>query len=124
MSETLRIDKWLWAARFFKTRTLAAGAVSNGKVRSNGERVKVAHGVRIGDILDINNGATIWQVCVRGLSESRGAAPVAQTLYEETAQSVAKRQSLLEQNKHYREPGSTIKGRPTKKDRREIDNLN
>ncbi|HEY8101452.1 MAG TPA: RNA-binding S4 domain-containing protein [Burkholderiaceae bacterium] len=121
MSDGVRIDKWLWAARFFKTRTLAADAVDTGKVRLNGDRVKPARSVKVGDTLDIDNGATEWEVVVRDLSEVRGSAPVAQALYEETHASIAKRQNVAEQRKFFREPATTIKGRPTKRDRRLID---
>ena len=79
----LRIDKWLWAARFFKTRTLASDAVDTGKVKVDGERVKPARGLRIGDELAIDNGSDTWEVEVLGLSDKRGAAPVARLLYAE-----------------------------------------
>ena len=121
MTESVRIDKRLWAARFFKTRTLASHAVEGGKVRANGERVKPARSVKIDDVIDIDNGATIWQVRVRGLAELRGSAAVAQALYEETEQGQAKRQLVADQNRFFREPGTTLKGRPTKRDRRQID---
>jgi ribosome-associated heat shock protein Hsp15 len=120
-SETTRIDKWLWAARFFKTRTLATTAVDNGKVRVNGERTKPARNVRLGDTLDIDNGSTQWQVIVAGLSEVRSAASIAQTLYFETEASIANRQKEAERRKYFREPGAGIKGRPTKRDRRDLD---
>lgn len=121
MPDTVRIDKWLWAARFFKTRTLAGNAVESGKVRANGERVKPARSVKIGDLLDIDNGATTWQIHVSGLSETRGSATAAQTLYAETEQSITKRQLVAEQNRLFREPGAALKGRPTKRDRRRMD---
>jgi ribosome-associated heat shock protein Hsp15 len=117
----VRIDKWLWAARFFKTRTIATHAVEGGKVRVNGEHVKPARTVKVGDLLDIDNGATVWQVKVTALAEVRGSAAIAQTLYAETEQSTAKRQLVAEQNRYFREPGAAIKGRPTKRDRRLID---
>lgn len=119
-SETIRIDKWLWAARFFKTRTLATGAVDAGKVRLNGERVKPSRSVRLGDTLDIDNGATEWEVVVAGLSETRSAASIAQTLYSETEASISRRHKEAEQRKYFREPGADIKGRPTKRDRRQL----
>jgi ribosome-associated heat shock protein Hsp15 len=121
MSDGVRIDKWLWAARFFKTRTLATDAVDAGKVRLNDERVKPARSVKIGDTLDIDNGATEWEVIVRDLSEVRGSAPVAQKLYEEIPASIVKRLNDAEQRKFFREPSTTIKGRPTKRDRRQLD---
>lgn len=119
--DTVRIDKWLWAARFFKTRTLAANAVEAGKVRANGERIKPARSVKPGDVLDIDNGATVWQVQVQGLAEKRGSATMAQALYVETEQGHAKRLLVAEQNRFFREPGAALKGRPTKRDRRQID---
>lgn len=122
MSEmsNLRIDKWLWAARFFKTRTLASEAVDTGKVKLGGERVKPARGLRIGDELAIDNGSDTWEVAVLGLSDKRGAAPVARLLYAETPASIARREQAQEERKLFREPGSTIKGRPTKRDRRQL----
>jgi ribosome-associated heat shock protein Hsp15 len=117
----VRIDKWLWAARFFKTRSLASAAVEAGKVRQNEARIKPAHGVKVGDLLEIDNGSTRWQVQVLKLSESRGAAALAQTLYAETEASIARRAAEAEQRKYFREPGSSIKGRPTKRDRRLLD---
>lgn len=119
--EAVRIDKWLWAARFFKTRTLASDAVDNGKVKLNDARTKPAHNLKIGDILAIDNGASMWQVTVLLLSDTRSAAAIAQTLYRETEQSVAKRATLTEDRKFFREPAMQIKGRPTKRDRRLLD---
>jgi ribosome-associated heat shock protein Hsp15 len=116
----IRIDKWLWAARFFKTRTLATSAVDGGKVRLNGERVKPSRTVRLGDTLDIDNGATEWQVVVAGLSDVRSAASIAQGLYTETETSLGKRQEEAEKRRYFREPGADTKGRPTKRDRRQL----
>jgi ribosome-associated heat shock protein Hsp15 len=121
---TVRIDKWLWAARFFKTRSLASAAVENGKVRLNGERVKPAHSVKPGDTLQVDNGATEWELTVQGLSDKRGPAPVAQALYAETEAGLAKRLLQAEQNRYFREPGTTLKGRPTKRNRRLLDRSN
>ena len=118
--ESVRIDKWLWAARFFKTRSLATDAVDNGKVRVKGERVKPARPLHVGDALLIDNGADSWEVDVLGLSDQRGAAPVARLLYAETAASAARRANETEQRKLFREPGLGIKGRPTKRDRRQL----
>ena len=120
MMENVRIDKWLWAARFFKTRSLATDAVDTGKVKLEGERIKPARTVKIDDKLSIDNGAETWEVLVLGISDVRGPAPVARTLYEETEESVNRRDSEHEARKLYREPGTTIKGRPTKRDRRAI----
>jgi len=117
----VRLDKWLWAARFFKTRSLAADAVEGGKVELNGERVKRAKNVQLGDEVSVRLGPYEHVVLVRGLSERRGPASVAQTLYEETADSVAARERLAAQLKMA--PAAFVyeeRGRPTKKDRREL----
>jgi ribosome-associated heat shock protein Hsp15 len=124
MTDSTRIDKWLWAARFFKTRSLATDAVDGGKVRVNGERIKPARNVKIGDTVDIDNGATEWEVVVQAISDKRGSASVAQTLYMETETSIAERVKKTEQRKFFREPGEAIKGRPTKRDRRQLDKSN
>ncbi len=118
--ENIRIDKWLWAARFFKTRSLATEAVDNGRVRLDGERIKPARAVKLNDKLLIDNGADVWEVLVLGISDKRGSAPIARQLYEETSASVSKRQNEQEARKLYREPAMAIKGRPTKRDRRAI----
>ncbi len=120
MNDNVRIDKWLWAARFFKTRSLATDAVDSGKVKLKGEKVKPARALRVGEQLHIDNGSDTWEVEVLGLSDVRSAAPIARTLYAETSDSVARRENDAEQRKLYREPGSTIKGRPTKRDRRQL----
>jgi len=116
----LRLDKWLWAARFFKTRTLAAAAITGGKVHRQGQRAKPAREVRIGDELDIDVGELRWTLIVRGLSPQRRPAPEAQLLYEETAASRARRAAVLEQRKLAPTPGADRKGRPTKRDARHI----
>ena len=121
-SARVRIDKWLWAARFFKTRSLAADAVGAGKVEVNDERVKPAKLIQLGDTITVRLGPYLHVVRVRGLSERRSPASVAATLYEETAESVAARAKLTEQLRMA--PAAfvyTDKGRPTKRDRREID---
>jgi ribosome-associated heat shock protein Hsp15 len=119
-SENVRIDKWLWAARFFKTRTLAADAVERGRVKIGGDNVKAARAVKVNDKIFVDNGSNRWEVVVLGLSDKRGPAPVAQALYRETADSIAKRANDQEARRLFPEPGSTIKGRPTKRDRRAI----
>jgi len=125
----LRIDKWLWAARFFKTRGLAQEAVEGGRVRfiiadAVGDRIKSSREVRLGDMLHIQIGDLFWKVTVLGLSDKRGPAPVARQLYAESPESMAARVAQIE-NKHANaEPGSSIKGRPTKKDRRQIHRFN
>ena len=120
MAEGTRIDKWLWAARFFKTRSLATDAVDTGKVKLDGDRIKPARPVKIDDKLFIDNGHETWEVVVLAISDVRGPAPVARTLYEETQDSVSRRENDQEARKLYREPGTTIKGRPTKRDRRAL----
>lgn len=119
--DNVRIDKWLWAARFFKTRSLAADAVDRGRVRIGGEPVKPARAVKVNDRIAIDNGADRWEVVVLALSDVRGPAPVARTLYSETEDSVTRRERDQEARRLFPEPGSSIKGRPTKRDRRAID---
>nr|WP_315397857.1 S4 domain-containing protein [uncultured Duganella sp.] len=120
MSESVRLDKWLWAARFFKTRSLATDAVDAGKVKVNGDKVKPARTVRIGDKLDIDNGSDRWEIDVMNLSDVRQAAPIARNLYEETDESVERRANVAENRKMFREPSADFKGRPTKRDRRQM----
>lgn len=116
----LRLDKWLWAARFFKTRTLATEAVSGGKVHVNGARVKPAHELRIGDQLSITRGPDRYEVSVLGLSDHRGPASVAQALYEETAASREARSHEAEMRKAAALATPMTRGRPDKKTRRLI----
>ena len=116
----VRIDKWLWAARFFKTRSLAAEAVDRGRVRIGGEPVKPARNVKLNDKIFIDNGSDRWEVVVLGVSDKRGPAPVARELYRETEESIVRRENDSEARRLFPEPGSTIKGRPTKRDRRAI----
>ena len=111
--ETVRIDKWLWDARFFKTRSLATAAVDAGKVKVGGERIKPSRGLRVGEVVDVDNGATEWQVVVAGLSDVRRGAPEAQALYRETEASIGRREQDAERRKYFREPSAGIKGRPT-----------
>lgn len=118
--ERMRLDKWLWAARFFKTRSLATQAIENGRVKLNGERVKPARDVRPGDRLEIRVGEFDWRLAVRALSPQRGPAPVAQALYEEDPESHARRQQQVRERKLAASPAAAIKGRPTKRDRRQI----
>ena len=119
--EEIRIDKWLWAARFFKTRSLAAEAVSGGKVDINGERPKPSRVVRLGDRLNIRRGLYEWTIIVKDVSRLRGPAPQAQLLYEETQESVSKRAAVAAQMKFEGPPDFDSPGRPSKKDRRAID---
>ncbi|USX21472.1 RNA-binding S4 domain-containing protein [Oxalobacteraceae bacterium OTU3REALA1] len=123
MSDSVRLDKWLWAARFFKTRSLATDAVDAGKVKVNGDKVKPARTVRIGDKLDIDNGSDRWEIDVMNLSDVRQAAPIARNLYEETDESVERRANVAENRKMFREPSADFKGRPTKRDRRQMGKL-
>jgi ribosome-associated heat shock protein Hsp15 len=117
---SVRIDKWLWAARFFKTRSMAADAVERGRVRIAGEPVKPARVVKVNDKIAIDNGSDRWEVVVLGISDKRGAAPIARALYSETEESIQRRENDSEARRLFPEPGSTIKGRPTKRDRRAI----
>lgn len=119
-SAGLRIDKWLWAARFFKTRTLAADAVSGGKVACNGERCKPARELRVGDRLDIQNGDQHWSIAVRGLNGQRRPAEEARQLYEETPESIARRDRAMALRKLAPTPGADARGRPTKRAGREL----
>ena len=120
--DKLRIDKWLWAARFFKTRSLAVEEITRGRVEVNGQEVKPAREVKAGDTVTVRQGTVIRKVIVKGLSAARGPAPVAQALYEETAESIAAREKQAEQRKLSPEPALTIEhGRPTKRGRRELD---
>lgn len=100
---------------------MATDAVNGGKVRLNGERIKPARNIKPGDTLEIDNGSTEWEVVVQALADKRGSAAIAQTLYTETEKSIAERQQKAEQRKLFREPSDSIKGRPTKRDRRQLD---
>jgi ribosome-associated heat shock protein Hsp15 len=121
--ETVRIDKWLWAARFFKTRALASDACDIGRIESNGHRAKAARDVRLGDRLRITNEAGLFEIEVLQLSEARGPAAVAQTLYRESAESRASRAALAEERKQMLAAGGMTEGRPSKRDRRDINKL-
>ena len=119
-SEKMRLDKWLWAARFFKTRSLATQAIDQGQVKLNGDRVKPAREIRPQDRLEIQLGDDVWMLTVRALSMQRGPAPVAQQLYVEAPDSIARRQQQAKEHKMSANPAAAIKGRPTKRDRRQI----
>lgn len=119
----VRIDRWLWAARFFKTRSLAAEAIQGGRVDVNGTRAKASKEVRVGDTVDVGIGQTTWTVVVRALSDRRGPASVAQTLYEETPESAERRARLAAQRRLAPAPGADLGARPTKRDRRRIESL-
>jgi len=119
----MRLDKWLWAARFFKTRGLAQRAIAAGQVKLNDERVKPAHEVKEGFALSVRVGDYEWKIRVTGLSERRGPAEAARKLYEETEASRAERERRADLRRHGEEPTAGIKGRPTKRDRRRLDRL-
>jgi ribosome-associated heat shock protein Hsp15 len=116
----LRIDKWLWAARFYKTRSLAAQAVEGGKVKLNGERVKPARDVKPGDSVELRSGELQWRVEVCAVSPRRGPAPEAAKLYAETGESRANREQMLLMRRAGPHPAHEVRGRPTKRDRRMI----
>lgn len=117
----MRLDKWLWAARFCKTRSLAVDEIDRHRVEVNGLPAKPSRELRVGDVLQLRQGAITRTIVVRGLSAVRGPAPVAQALYEETAESCARREAQLEQRRLAPEPAQAIdQGRPTKRDRRRL----
>lgn len=124
--QPVRLDKWLWAARFFKTRALAVEAIGKNRVEVNGQAAKASREVRVGDELTIREpGFPPRTVAVRGVSHVRGPAPVAQQLYEETAASLATREAAREARRQGTEPAQTIEhGRPTKRDRRQLSDWN
>ena len=121
--DDVRIDKWLWAARFFKTRSLATEAVAGGKVHVNDARVKPARELHVGDTVDVTIGSLRRTVVVRGLADRRGPATAAQALYEETQESVERRERHLAERKLARPLGADLGARPTKLDRRRLEAL-
>jgi ribosome-associated heat shock protein Hsp15 len=121
--DLVRIDKWLWAARFYKTRSLATDAVLAGHVHVNGARVKPAKDVRVGDDVEVRIGTFTWSVAVTGLSDKRGPAAVARTLYAETPESTKAREEQALQRRLARPLGAELGERPTKQDRRRLDAL-
>lgn len=121
--ELVRIDKWLWAARFFKTRSLATDAVLAGHVQVNGARVKPSKEVRIGDDIELRIGTVTWAVGVTALSDKRGPATLARTLYAETPESAKAREEQALQRRLARPLGADLGERPTKLDRRQLDAL-
>lgn len=117
----MRLDKWLWAARFYKTRALAVDEINLGRVRMAGQPVKPARDVKVGDVLSIRIGQMTREVAVLGLSQQRGPAPQAQALYAETAASITAREAAAEARRLAPEPAATLsQGRPTKQDRRRL----
>ena len=119
----MRVDKWLWAARFFKTRSLAQQAIVAGRVKLNQARVKSSHELKAGDALAIRVGDFEWQIVVKELSDRRGPAEQARKLYEETEASRAERERRMDLRRWGTEPAATLKGRPTKRDRRLLEKL-
>lgn len=116
----VRVDKWLWAARFFKTRSLAQEAVDGGKVEVNGERAKRAKLVQANDRVQLRQGAEIWQLVVRDIASRRGSAEIAQSLYEESEESRNRRQALRDEMRGMNTSFTFGEGRPGKRDRREL----
>ena len=121
--DSVRIDKWLWAARFFKTRSLAARACELGRVESNGQNVKPARDVRVGDRLEVKTENGDYKIEVLGLSDLRGPAPVARTLYRETEESIALRLKAAEIRRAMPRYETAPAAKPSKRDRRQIDRL-
>ncbi|MCA0215305.1 MAG: RNA-binding S4 domain-containing protein [Proteobacteria bacterium] len=120
--DKLRIDKWLWAARFYKTRSLATDEINKGRVQVNSQDAKPSREVRPGDTVTLRQGPVTRVVAVRALSGTRGPAPVAQQLYQETPESIQAREQAAEQRRYAPEPALSIEhGRPTKRERRELD---
>ncbi len=120
----MRLDKWLWCARFYKTRSLAVDEIGRGRVTVNGQATKAARELRVGDTVALRQGPVARTVVVRALSGMRGPAPVAQLLYEETADSIAAREQAAQARRLAPEPADALRdGRPTKRDRRNIDQL-
>jgi len=123
-SEGVRLDKWLWAARFYKTRALAVEEIGKGRVEINGQSAKPSRDLKLGDHVRLRQGVVVREVLVLAISHVRGPAPVAQGLYEETAESIAAREKMAEQRRLAPEPAQQIaenrQGRPTKVDRRKL----
>lgn len=119
--ETVRIDKWLWAARFFKSRAQAVLAIEAGRVQLHGERVKPARTVKVGDRLLIQREQERFELWVRALSETRRSAPLARMLFDETPESLLARETAAEKRRYFVEPSQDIKARPTKRDRRDLE---
>jgi ribosome-associated heat shock protein Hsp15 len=119
----LRLDKWLWAARFFKTRSLAQQAIAAGRVKLNETRVKPSHELKLDDQVFIRKESLEWKVVVRGLSDKRGPAEQARKLYDESEESRAERQRRGDLRRWGAEPSADLKGRPTKRDRRLLEGL-
>ena len=121
--ETVRLDKWLWAARFFKSRTIAVSAIDVGRVHVNGDRAKPARLIKVGDKLLVQREQDRVELIVKGITEQRKSAPLARLLYEETPQSIDLRVQMAESRRLFAEPSRGIYGRPTKRDRRSLDRI-
>ena len=120
-ADRVRLDKWLWATRLYKMRALAADEIGHGRVMVNGQVAKASREIKPGDVLTLRQGAAVSTLLVRGLSQIRGPAPVAQALYEETPESIARREKAAEQRRLGAEPAQAIEqGRPTKRNRRQL----
>ena len=119
----MRLDKWLWAARFFRTRSLAQQAIAAGRVKLNDERVKPAHALKVADAVSVRVGELEWRVEVRALSEQRGPAAQARKLYAESEASRTERERRGDLRRWGAEPSAGLKGRPTKRDRRRLEEL-
>ena len=124
-TDKVRLDKWLWAARFFKTRSLSADEIGKGRVSVNGQAAKPSREVRAGDRIELRQGQVVRTVIVKAASEQRGPAPVAQQLFEETPQSIERRTQQALERRLNAEPSLAIEqGRPTKRDRRQLADWN
>lgn len=119
--DSVRLDKWLWAARFFKSRTLAVAAIESGRVLVADDRAKPARLIKVGERLKISREQEKFELVIRGITEQRKSAPLARLLYEETPESLLARQTLAENRRFYNEPSQDIAGRPTKRHRRALD---
>jgi len=119
--DSVRLDKWLWAARFYKSRTLAATAIEAGRVFVADERAKPARLIKVGENLKINREQERVELVVRGITDQRKSAPLARLLYEETPESLLARQTAAENRRFYSEPSHEIAGRPTKRNRRALE---
>lgn len=119
--DSVRLDKWLWAARFFKSRTLAVAAIEAGRVLVGEDRTKPARLIKVGERLKITREQEKFELVIRGITELRKSAPLARLLYEETPESLLARQTMAENRRFYNEPSQDIAGRPTKRHRRALD---
>ena len=119
----MRLDKWLWAARFFKTRSLAQRAIAAGRVRLREERAKPAHQLKVGDLLEVRVSESVWNIQVQALSDKRGPVGQARKLYAESEASRTERERRADLRRWGAEPTAALKGRPTKRDRRRLDDF-